>query len=126
MRFVLALASLSAAVAAPAAAQDVVLVQHVTSVTFARTGGTLVVTAAGTVPIAGFTAPVLKARPDLVRVEGVHVLDFVATAPPRGSAVAQVETRLVAILRIEAADAAAIKAVQVRGALGSRTVQVAK
>jgi hypothetical protein len=126
MRFLLSLAALTAAFAAPAAAQDIVLVQHITGVTVARVGGALVINAAGTVPIAGFTAPVLKARPDLVKVEGGYVLDFVATAPPRGSAVAQVETRLVASIRIEAADAAAIRVVQVRGALGSRTVQVAK
>jgi hypothetical protein len=126
MRFLFSLAAVTAAFVAPAAAQDIVLVQHVTGVTVARAGGALVVTAAGTVPIAGFTSPVLKARPDLVKVEGVYVVDFVATAPPRGSAVAQVETRLAATLRIEADNAAAIRSIQVRGALGSRTVQVAK
>lgn len=126
MRLAFSVACIALALPQTAAAQDVVLVQHMTGLTVARAGGALVVTASGTVPIAGFTAPVLKARPDLVKVEGVYVLDFVATAPPRGSAVAQVETRLTATLRIEAADAASIRAVQVRGALGSRTVQVAK
>jgi hypothetical protein len=53
------------------------------------------------------------------------VLDFVATAPPRGSPVAQVETRLTVTLRIEAPGATELRIVQVRGALGSRTVQIA-
>jgi hypothetical protein len=126
MRFAVSLALLAATLPLPAAAQDVVLVQHVTGVSLARAGGALVVTASGTVPIAGFTQPLLKPRPDLVKVEGGYVLDFVATAPPRGSTVAQVETRLVVTLRIEPADAETIRFVQVRGALGSRAVQVTK
>ena len=121
-----ALAAVLAALAAPAAAQDIVLVQHVTSVTLARAGGALLVTAAGTVPIAGFTNPVLRARPDLVRVEGGHVLDFVATPPPRGTYVAQVETRIVVTLRIEPEQAEKIRFVQIRAAFGSRTVQMTK
>lgn len=115
-----------AALALPQAAfaQDIVLVQHVTNVTLVRAGGALLVTAAGTVPIAGFTNARLRPRPDLVKVEGGYVLDFVATPPPRGSYVAQVETRIVVTFRIEPAEAEAIRAVQVRGALGSRAVQV--
>lgn len=109
-----------------ASAQDVVLVQHVTNVTLARAGGAILVTAAGTVPIAGFTNPVLKSRPDLVKVEGGYVLDFIATAPLRGTQVAQVESRIVVTLRIEAEQAEKIRFVQVRAALGSRTVQVTK
>lgn len=107
-------------------AQDVVLVQHVTNVTLARSGGALLVTAGGTVPIAGFTNPALKPRPDLVKVEGGYVLDFVATPPPRGTQVAQVESRIVVTLRIEPAEAEKLRFVQVRAALGSRTVQVTK
>lgn len=125
MRFVLALAT-TLALPHAAHAQDVVLVQHVTNVQLARAGGALTVTAGGTVPIAGFTNPALKPRPDLVKVDGGYVLDFVATPPPRGTPVAQVETRIVVTLRIEAAEAEAIRFVQVRGALGSRTVQVTK
>ena len=75
---------LGPALAAPTAAQETILVQNVVSVTVARDSGALVVTAAGTVPIAGFAKPALKPRPDLVRVEGGYVLDFVAAAPPRG------------------------------------------
>ncbi len=125
MRIALVLAA-ALALPEPAAAQDSVLVQHVTNVSLARAGGALVVTAAGTVPIAGFTNPLLKPRPDLVKVEGGYVLDFVGTPPPRGSMVAQVETRLVVTLRIEPGAAEAIRFVQVRGALGSRAVQVPK
>lgn len=124
MRFAISLAVLTFVLPQPAAAQDSVLVQHVTNVSLARAGGALVVTAGGTVPIAGFTQPLLKPRLDLVKVEGGYVLDFVGTPPPRGSMVAQVETRLTATLRIEPAEA--IRFVQVRGALGSRTVQVPK
>jgi hypothetical protein len=109
-----------------ARAQDVVLVQHVTNVTLARAGGALLVTAGGTVPIAGFTNPALKPRADLVKVEGGYVLDFIATPPPRGTQVAQVESRIVVTLRIEPEQAEKIRFVQVRGALGSRTVQVTK
>ena len=120
--------ALAAAIALPQAAQaqDVVLVQHVTNVTLARASGALLVTAGGTVPITGFTSPVLKARPDLVTVDGGYVLDFVATAPPRGSEVAQVESRIVVTFRIEAEQAEKIRFVQVRAALGSRTVQMTK
>ena len=123
MRFVLAIA---AAVVAPtlAFAEDVVLVQHVTNVSAVCQGGALLVTAGGTVPIAGFTNPALRPRPDLVRVEGAYVVDFIATAPPRGSAVPQVETPIVVTLRIEPGEAEKIRVVQVRAALGSRTVQV--
>ena len=124
MRFVLAVAAVL--VPAAAFAQDVVLVQHVTNVSVLRAGGVLVVTAGGTVPIAGFTNPVLRPRPDLVRVEGGYVVDFVATPPPRGSAVPQVETRIVVTLRIEPGEAETIRVVQVRAALGSRTIQVPK
>jgi hypothetical protein len=125
MRVPFALAA--AVLFAPAAfAQDVVLVQHVTNVSAVRQGGALLVTAAGTVPIAGFTNPALRRRPDLVRVEGGYVVDFIATAPPRGTPVPQVETRIVVTLRIEPAEAENIRVVQVRGALGSRTVQVTK
>ena len=125
MRFALVLV---AALALPhaALAQDVVLVQHVTNVTLARGGGAILVTAGGTVPIAGFTNPVLKPRPDLVKVDGGYVLDFIATAPPRGTQVAQVESRIVVTFRIEAEQAEKIRFVQVRAALGSRTVQVTK
>ena len=123
-----ALLAFIAALALPRAAfaEDVVLVQHVTNVTLARAGGAIVVTAGGTVPIAGFTNPVLKPRPDLVKVDGGYVLDFVATAPPRGTQVAQVESRIVVTLRIEAEQAEKIRFVQVRATLGSRTVQVTK
>jgi len=124
MRFFLALAALLLPHAA--LAQDVVLVQHVTNVTLARSGGALLVTAGGTVPIAGFTNPALKARPDLVKVEDGYVLDFVATPPPRDAVVAQVESRIVVTLRIEPAEAEKLRFVQVRAALGSRTVQVPK
>jgi hypothetical protein len=125
MRFKLLL---SASLIAPAAAQaqDVVLVQHVTGVQLARSGGAILVTAGGTVPIAGFTRPALQPRPDLVRVEGGYVVDFVAKPPPRDTYVAQVESRIVATLRIEPPAADKIRFVQVRGALGSRTVQVTK
>lgn len=116
----------AATLAAPGAAfaQDIVLVQHVTTVTIARAAGAILVNAAGTVPIAGFTNPVMRPRPDLVKVDGGYVLDFVATAPPRGTIVAQVETRLAATFRIEPAEAEKLRFVQVRAALGSRTVQV--
>ncbi len=119
---------IAAALAAPAAvsAQSVVLVQHVTNVSVVRAGDALMVTAGGTVPIAGFSNPALKPRPDLVKVAGGYVLDFVATPPPRGSAVAQVETRIVVTFRIAPREAEAIRFVQVRGAFGSRTVQVPK
>lgn len=113
------------AAAAPAQAQDVVLVQHVTAVAAVRDADGVVVSATGTVPIAGFTNPALRARPDLVRVEGGYVLDFVATAPPRGKPAAQVETRLTVTLRIEPPEAERLRIVQVRGALGSRTVPIA-
>ena len=113
-----------AALAWPAAAQETILVQHVTGVTVARAGEALVVTAAGTVPIAGFADPALRPRPDLAKVEGGYVFDFVAKPPPRDKAQAQVETRLTATFRIEAG--AAVRVVQVRAALGSRTVQVPK
>ncbi len=122
MRFILAFAVL--AVPCIARAQDIVLVQHVTTVTLARAGGAIMVTAGGTVPIAGFTNPVMRPRPDLVKVEGGYVLDFVATPPPRGTIVAQVETRIVVTFRIEPEEAAKLRFVQVRAALGSRTVQV--
>src|SRR5690242_3999296 len=103
MRIPLILAVLAGLAAPPIAhAQDVVLVQHVTNMTLARAGGALLVTAAGTVPIAGFANPELRARPDLVKVDGGLVLDFVAQPPPRGTVVAQVETRIVVTLRIEA------------------------
>jgi hypothetical protein len=46
--------------------------------------------------------------------------------PPRGASVAQVETSIVVTLRIEPAEAETLRFVQVRGALGSRTVQVPK
>jgi hypothetical protein len=105
-------------------AQDVVLVQHVNNVTLVRAGGALLVTAGGTVPISGFTNPVLKPRPDLVKVEGGYVVDFVATPPPRGTEVAQAETRIAVTIRIERDQAEKLRFVQVRGALGSRTVQV--
>ena len=124
MRIPLILAAL--ALPHAALAQDIVLVQHVTGVTLARAGGALLVTAAGTVPIAGFTNPVLRPRADLVKVEGGFVLDFVATPPPRGTYVAQVETRIVVTLRVEPEQAETIRFVQVRAALGSRTVQVPK
>ncbi len=122
------IALLLAALALPHAAfaQDIVLVQHVTSVTLTRAGGALLVTAAGTVPIAGFTNPALRARPDLVKVEGGHVLDFVAQPPPAGSVVAQVETRIVVTLRIEPEQAEKLRFVQVRATLDSRAVQVPK
>lgn len=115
-----------AALAVPhaASAQDIVLVQHVTSVTLARAAGALMVTAGGTVPIAGFTNAVMRPRPDLVKVEGGYVLDFVATPPPRGTIVAQVESRIVVTFRIEPEEAEKLRFVQVRAALGSRTVQV--
>ena len=70
----------------------------------------------------GFDRP----RPDLVKVEGGYVLDFVATPPPRGTIVAQVETRIVVTFRIEPEEAVSLRFVQVRAALGSRTVQVPK
>ena len=123
MRFTITLAAVLLFPAA-AFAQDVVLVQHVTNVSVVRAGGALMVTAGGTVPIAGFTNPALRPRPDLVRVEGGYVVDFIATAPPRGSAVPQVETPIVVTLRIEPGEAENIRVVQVRAALGSRTVQV--
>lgn len=105
-------------------AQDVVLVQHVTAVSAVRVDNAITVTAIGTVPIAGFTNPALKVRPDLVKVEGGYVLDFVATPPPRGRPVAQVETRIAITLRIEPREAEKLRVVQVRAALGSRTVRV--
>lgn len=111
------------AAAVPTAAQDSILVQHVVGVTVARTGEALVVTAAGTVPIAGFANAALRPRPDLATVEGGYVLDFVATPPPRDKPTAQVVTRLAATFRIEPREAGTIRVVQVRGALGSRTVQ---
>jgi hypothetical protein len=123
----LAMAALAAAALPPpptAHAQDVVLVQHVTAVNVARAGEAIVVTATGTVPIAGFANPALRARPDLVKVEGGYVLDFVATPPRLGNPVPQVEARLVATVRIEPREAANIRFVQVRAALGSRAVQV--
>lgn len=127
MRRVGLLAAIAAlAVPDAASAQDIVLVQHVTTVTLARAGGAILVTAGGTVPIAGFTNPVMRPRPDLVKVEGGYVLDFVATPPPRGTIVAQVETRLAATFRIEPAEAEKLRFIQVRAALGSRTVQVPK
>ncbi|HEY7608362.1 MAG TPA: hypothetical protein VIF14_03950 [Alphaproteobacteria bacterium] len=125
MRLLFLLAVAAFALPEAAHAQDVVLVQHVSSVALARAGGALLVTAGGTVPIAGFTNPALKPRPDLVKVAGGYVLDFVAT-PPRGASVAQVETSIVVTLRIEPAEAETLRFVQVRGALGSRTVQVPK
>lgn len=118
-------AAAAAAWAAPAAAQDI-LVQHVVGVTVARAGEALVVTAAGTVPVAGFANATLRPRPDLAKVEGGHVFDFVATAPPRDKPQAQVETRLTATFRIDAPHGAAARIIQVRAALGSRTVQVPK
>ena len=124
MRIPLVLAVL--ALPRAALAQDIVLVQHVTNVTLARAGGAIMVTAGGTVPIAGFTNPVLRPRPDLVKVEGGHVLDFVATPPPRGTYVAQLESRIVVTLRIAPEEAEKIRFVQVRAALGSRAVQVPK
>ena len=124
MRLVLLLAAATLAVPRAAAAQDVVLVQHVTNVAVVRANGALMVTAGGTVPIAGFTNPALRPRTDLVKVAGGYVVDFVATAPPRGAPLTQVETRIVVTLRIEPVDAEKIRFVQVRGALGSRTVQV--
>lgn len=127
MRRFVFLAAIAALVFPHAAfAQGVVLVQHVTNVSLVRAGGALLVTAAGTVPIAGFTNPPLRPRPDLVKVEGGYVLDFVAAPPPRGTYAAQVETRIVVTLRIAPAEAEAIRAVQVRGTLGSRIVQVPK
>ncbi|MBL8664717.1 MAG: hypothetical protein JNM29_17930 [Candidatus Odyssella sp.] len=121
-----ALLAATAALAVPPAAhaQDIVLVQHVTNVTLARAGGAILVTAGGTVPIAGFTNPLMRPRPDLVKVEGGYVLDFVATPPPRGTIVAQVETRIVVTFRIEPEEAEKLRFVQVRAALASRTVQV--
>lgn len=112
--------------AASAFAQETLLVQHVVGVTVARAGTALVITANGTVPVTGFAKAVLKPRPDLATVAGSYVLDFVATAPPRDKPQAQVETRLVATFRIEAPAGDAVRVVQVRAALGSRTVQVAK
>ena len=100
--------------------------QHVVGVTVARAGAALVVTANGTVPVTGFANAMLRPRPDLAKVEGGYVLDFIATAPPRDKPQAQVETRLVATFRIESPTGDAVRIVQVRAALGSRTVQVAK
>ncbi len=119
---------IAAAVLAPhaALAQDMVLVQHVSNVSLARAGGAVLVMAGGTVPIAGFTNPALRPRPDLVKVAGGYVLDFVATPPPRGTIVAQVETRIAVMFRVEPEQAEKIRFVQVRGALGSRTVRVTK
>jgi hypothetical protein len=111
--------------AAPAFAQETILVQHVVGVTVARAGTALVVTANGTVPVTGFANASLRPRPDLAKVEGGYVLDFIATAPPRDKPQAQVETRLVATFRIEAPAGDSVRIVQVRAALGSRTVQVA-
>ena len=112
--------------AAPALGQETILVQHVVSVAVERAGGAVVVTANGTVPVTGFAKPALRARPDLVKVEGGFVLDFVAVAPPRDKPQNQVETRLSATFRIEGAAAAGVRVVQVRAALGSRAVQVPK
>ena len=89
-------------------------------------GGAVIVMANGTVPVSGFTKPALRARPDLVTVDGGFVLDFVAAAPPRDKPQNQVETRLSATFRIEGAAAAGVRVVQVRAALGSRAVQVPK
>jgi hypothetical protein len=127
MRLFFSLAA-AAIFAAPAAAfaQDIVLVERVTGVALLRQDGALVVTAGGTVPIAGFTNPALKPRPDLVKAEGGYVLDFVATPPPHGTSAAPVEARIVVTLRIEPAEAEPLRFVQVRGALGSRTVQIPK
>jgi len=121
-----ALAALALLAVAPATAlaQDVVLVQHVTAVAAVRVDNAITVTANGTVPIAGFTNPALRTRPDLVKVDGGYVLDFVATPPPRGRPVAQVETRITVTFRIEPREAEKVRIVQVRAALGSRTVQV--
>lgn len=121
-----AVVTLSGLVSAPAAAQEIILVQHVVSVTVARAGGALLVTASGTVPVTGFSNPALRARPDLVKVDGGYVFDFVAAPPPRDKPQTQVETRLSATFRIEGAAAESVRVVQVRAALGSRTVQVPK
>jgi hypothetical protein len=125
-RLAAALALVSAPLlAAPAAvAQDVVLVERVSAVSVTRAGEALVVLAVGSVPIAGFTGPMLRVRPDLAQSEGAYVLDFVANPPPRDKPVAQVETRIAATLRIEPPAAATILTVQVRAARDSRTVQV--
>lgn len=119
----LALAA-AAALAAPAAAQEPVLVERITEVSAMRQGDAIVVTVAGTVPISGFGAPTLKARPDLVKVGGVYVLDFIVKPPPTADAVRTIETRLTASFRIEGGNAATIRSVQVRAAAGSRAVQV--
>jgi hypothetical protein len=125
MRFLISpLIALALLLPAAASAQEAILVQHVVSVSAVRAAGAVLVTAGGTVPIAGFTAPALRARPDLVTVEGGYVLDFIATPPPRGMPVTEVETRIVATFRIAPAEAETLRFVQVRGALGSRTVQV--
>jgi len=121
-----ALLASAALPARPALAQETIFLQHVVSVTVARDGGALVVSANGTVPVTGFAKPALRARPDLVNVEGGYVLDFVAAAPPRDKPQSPVETRLSATFRIEGAGAASVRVVQVRAALGSRTVQVPK
>jgi hypothetical protein len=119
------LVPLLAAFALPAAAeaQNVVLVERLLDVAVTRTGDTILVTAQGTVPIAGFSSPELHPRPDLVRVGGGIVLDFTAMPPGRGIVV-PAETRLTAFYRIEPPAAAAIRFVQVRSARSSRTVQV--
>ena len=119
-------ALLAAAFATPAFGQETILVQHVVSVAVERSGGAVIVMANGTVPVSGFTKPALRARPDLVTVDGGFVLDFVAAAPPRDKPQNQAETRLSATFRIEGAAAAGVRVVQVRAALGSRAVQVPK
>lgn len=106
--------------------EDAVLVEHVTSVEAARLAEGLIVTASGTVPFAGFTGATLRKRPDLVRIEGGLVLDFMASPPPRDKPVTQVESRLVASFRLSPAEAETVRFVQVRAASGSRTVQVLK
>ena len=123
MRAPFRFAALAAAVlAAPAHAQDTVLVERLTNVSVARAGEAVMVTASGTVPISGFSNPALRPRPDLVKVENGYVLDFVATPP--GAATAQVESRITVTYRIEGPEAAKLRFVQIRAALGSRTVQV--
>ena len=51
---------------------------------------------------------------------------LVASPPPLGTSVAQVETRIVATIRIAPAEAGRLRFVQVRGARGSRTAPVPK
>ncbi|MCW5774445.1 MAG: hypothetical protein KIT16_22565 [Rhodospirillaceae bacterium] len=109
---------------APAAAEQAMLVERIADVTVTREQGALVVNAAGTVPISGFGDPLLRPRPDLVKVPGGVVLDFVATPPPRGSPFAHAEARLSASYRIAPPQAESVRFVQVRAATGSRIVQV--